>query len=152
MKIMDFLDQNAIIVDLKSTDKKSVIIELVDVLKCTGKIKGTKEIINAIWEREKLGSTGIGQGVAIPHGRIDILKEQVGILGISRRGIDFNSLDGDPVNIIFLLVGPIEVAEQHLKALSRISRLLKDKFLRQAIKDTPTKEEIVKIIQREDAY
>jgi PTS system nitrogen regulatory IIA component len=152
MKIMDFLDQDAIIVDLKSTDKKSAIIELVDVLKVTRKIRKTNEIVNAIWEREKLGSTGIGQGVAIPHGKIDILQEQIGVLGLSRRGIDFNSLDGEPVNIIFLLVGPIELAEQHLKALSRISRLLKDKFLRQAIRDTLTKEEIVKIIQHEDSY
>jgi PTS system nitrogen regulatory IIA component len=152
MKIMDFLDRDAIIVDLKSTDKKSAIIELVDVLKVTRKIRKTNEIVNAIWEREKLGSTGIGQGVAIPHGKIDILQEQIGVLGLSRRGIDFNSLDGEPVNIIFLLIGPIELAEQHLKALSRISRLLKDKFLRQAIRDTLTKEEIVKIIQHEDTY
>jgi len=152
MKIMDFLDRDAIIVDLKSTDKKSTIIELVDVLKVTKKIRKTNEIVNAIWEREKLGSTGIGQGIAIPHGKIDILQEQIGVLGLSRRGIDFNSLDGEPANIIFLLVGPIELAEQHLKALSRISRLLKDKFLRQAIRDTLTKEEIVKIIQHEDTY
>jgi PTS system nitrogen regulatory IIA component len=152
MKIMDFLDRDAIIVDLKSTDKKSTIIELVDVLKVTKKIRKTSEIVNAIWEREKLGSTGIGQGIAIPHGKIDILQEQIGVLGLSRRGIDFNSLDGEPANIIFLLVGPIELAEQHLKALSRISRLLKDKFLRQAIRDTLTKEEIVKIIQHEDTY
>lgn len=152
MKIMDFLNADAITVDLQATDKKSAIVELVEVLKSTKKIKKTDEIIEVVLEREKLGSTGIGQGVAIPHGKTDVLQEQVGALGISRKGIEFNSLDGEPVHIVFLLVGPVEVAGQHLKALSRISRLFKDKFLRQAIRDAKTKEEIVKIIQQEDAY
>jgi PTS system nitrogen regulatory IIA component len=152
MKIMDFLSKDAIIVDLKSTDKKPAIIELVETLKNTKKIKKTDEIIDVILKREKLGSTGIGQGVAIPHGKTDILHEQVGVLGISHKGIEFNSLDGEPVHIIFLLVGPVEVAGQHLKALSKISRLFKDKFLRQGIRDAAAAEEIVKIIQQEDAY
>lgn len=145
MKIMDFLNADAITVDLQATDKKSAIVELVEVLKSTKKVKKTDEIIEVVLEREKLGSTGIGQGVAIPHGKTDVLQEQVGALGISRKGIEFNSLDGEPVHIVFLLVGPVEVAGQHLKALSRISRLFKDKFLRQAIRDAKTKEEIVKI-------
>jgi PTS system nitrogen regulatory IIA component len=152
MKIMDFLSQDSIIVDLKATDKKSAIVELAEVLKNTKKIKDTEDIINIVLEREKLGSTGIGQGVAIPHGKTDLLQEQEGVLGISHKGIEFNSLDGELVHIIFLLVGPVEVAGQHLKALSRISRLFKDKFLRQAIKDAKTSQEVVKLIQQEDAY
>jgi len=152
MKIMDFLSQDLIIVDLKASDKKLAIAELVDVLKDRKKIKSTNEVIDVVLEREKLGSTGIGQGVAIPHGKTSVLQEQIGVLGISRRGIEFNSLDGEPVHIIFLLVGPVEVAGQHLKALSRISRLFKDKFLRQAIKEANTSEEVVKIIQQEDNY
>jgi PTS system nitrogen regulatory IIA component len=152
MQIMDFLNQSSIVVDLKSEDKKSAIIELVELLKDTKRIKKTDEIINVILEREKLGSTGIGQGVAIPHGKTSVLQEQVGALGISKKGIEFNSLDGELVHIIFLLVGPVEVAGQHLKALSRISRLFKDKFLRQAMKDAVGVEEVVKIIQQEDAY
>jgi PTS system nitrogen regulatory IIA component len=152
MKIMDFLCADAIEVDLKSQDKKSAIVEMVELMKTAKKIKKTDEIINVVLEREKLGSTGIGQGVAIPHGKTDVLTEQIGVLGISQRGIEFNSLDGEPVHIIFLLVGPAEVAGQYLKALSRISRLFKDKFLRQAIRDAKTKEEVIKIIQQEDAY
>ncbi|AKL97465.1 PTS sugar transporter subunit IIA [Endomicrobium proavitum] len=152
MKIMDFLSPDAIVVDLKAADKKSAIVELVDVLKDAKKVKKTDEIIDVVLEREKLGSTGIGQGVAIPHGKTDALQEQVGVLGISRKGIEFNSLDGEPVHIVFLLVGPVEVAGQHLKALSRISRLFKDKFLRQAIKEAKTVDEVLKIIQQEDAY
>ncbi|MDR1244793.1 MAG: PTS sugar transporter subunit IIA [Endomicrobium sp.] len=152
MKIMDFLSQDAIIVDLKATDKKSAIVELAEVLKNTKKIKNSDDIINIVLERERLGSTGIGQGVALPHGKTDLLQEQIGVLGISRKGIEFNSLDGEPVHIIFLLVGPVEVAGQHLKALSRISRLFKDKFLRQAIKEAKTTQEVIKLIQQEDAY
>jgi PTS system nitrogen regulatory IIA component len=152
MKIMDFLSQDTIIVDLKAIDKKLAIIELVDTLERAKKIRKTDEIINIILEREKLGSTGIGQGVAIPHGKTDVIDKQIGVLGISRKGIEFNSLDGELVHIIFLLIGPLEVAGQHLKALSRISRLFKDKFLRQAIKDAKTIEEVIKIIQQEDAY
>jgi PTS system nitrogen regulatory IIA component len=152
MKIMDFLSPDAVIVDLKAADKKSAIVELVDVLKTSKKIKKTDEIVDVVLEREKLGSTGIGQGVAIPHGKTDVLQEQTGVLGFSRKGIEFNSLDGEPVHIIFLLVGPVEVAGQHLKALSRISRLFKDKFLRQAIRDASTSQEVIKIIQQEDSY
>ncbi|MDR3275343.1 MAG: PTS sugar transporter subunit IIA [Endomicrobium sp.] len=152
MQIMDFLNQSSILVDLNSADKKSAIIELVEVLKDTKKAKKTDEIINVILEREKLGSTGIGQGVAIPHGKTAVVHEQMGVLGISRKGIEFNSLDGELVHTIFLLVGPVEISGQHLKALSRISRLFKDKFLRQAIRDAVTAEEVVKIIQQEDSY
>ena len=144
MNIMDFLCKDAITVDLKAQNKKDAIIELIELLKEAKKIKKTDEIIDVVLEREKLGSTGVGQGVA--------LSEQIGVLGISKKGIEFNSLDGEPVYIIFLLVGPVEVTGQHLKALSRISRLFKDKFLRQAIKDAQTKEDIVKIIQQEDSY
>ncbi|MDR2772662.1 MAG: PTS sugar transporter subunit IIA [Elusimicrobiota bacterium] len=152
MKIMDFLSPEAVIVNLKATDKKAAIVELVETLKTTKDVKNTEEIIDVVLEREKLGSTGIGQGVAIPHGKTDVLDEQVGVLGISHKGIEFNSLDGEPVNIIFLLVGPLEASGQHLKALSKISRLFKDKFLRQAIREASTAEVVVKIIQQEDAY
>ena len=149
---MDFLCPEAITIDLKAQDKKSAIAELVTMMGNANKIKNTAEIVEIVMEREKLGSTGIGQGVAIPHGKIDTVSAQIGAIGISQKGVEFNSLDGDPVYIIFLLVGPAEVAGQHLKALSRISRLFKDKFFRQALREGATVEEVVKIIQQEDAY
>ncbi|GHT60960.1 PTS sugar transporter subunit IIA [Endomicrobiia bacterium] len=152
MNIMDiFLNQSTIVVDLKSTDKKSIIIELIDVLKNAKKLEKSDEVINAVLEREKLGSTGIGQGVAIPHGKTDVLDKQMGVLGISRNGVEFNSLDGELVHIIFVLVGPAEVAEQHLKALSRISKLFRNKFLREGIIKAKTAEEVAEIIEKDDA-
>ena len=152
MKIMDFLCPDAITIDLKAHDKKSAIAEIVDMLAKAKKIKKVSEVIETVLEREKLGSTGIGQGVAIPHGKTDAISEQVGGLAISQKGIEFNSLDGEPVYLIFFLVGPVEVAGQHLKALSRISRLFKDKFFRQSLRDAKSVDEVIKIIQREDAY
>ncbi|MDR1511371.1 MAG: PTS sugar transporter subunit IIA [Endomicrobium sp.] len=152
MRIVDFLDQDSVIIDLKASDKKLAIVELVKVLKNKKKIENIDEVVDVILEREKLGSTGIGQRVAIPHGKINSLKEQIGVLGISQKGIEFNSLDGEPVHIIFLLIGSVEMTSQHLKALSRVSRLFKDKFLRQAIKNATTAEEVIKVIEQEDNY
>jgi PTS system nitrogen regulatory IIA component len=152
MKIMDFLCPDAISIDLKAQDKKGAITELVDMLAKAKKVKKPAEVIETVMEREKLGSTGIGQGVAIPHGKTDTVTEQIGALGISQKGVEFNSLDGEPVHLIFFLIGPTEVAGQHLKALSRISRLFKDKFFRQALREARSVEDVVKIIEQEDAY
>ena len=152
MKIMDFLYPEAITIDLKAQDKKSAITELVDLLSKSKKLKKPGDVIEAILEREKLGSTGIGQGVAIPHGKTNAVSEQIGAFGVSQKGVEFNSLDGEPVHLMFLLVGPVEVAGQHLKALARISRLFKDKFFRQALKDAASVDEIIKIIKKEDEY
>ena len=152
MKIMDFLCPDAISLNFEAQDKKTAITEMVELLAECKKIKKPAEVIETVLEREKLGSTGIGQGVAIPHGKTDSVADQVGALAISQKGVEFNSLDGEPVYIIFLLVGPVEVAGQHLKALSRISRLFKDKFFRQALRDAKTKDDVIKIIEQEDAY
>jgi PTS system nitrogen regulatory IIA component len=150
MKIMDFLCPEAITVDLKAQDKKAAIAELTELLVKSKKVKKAPDVMETVMEREKLGSTGIGQGVAIPHGKTDAVPEQIGALGISQKGVEFNSLDGEPVYVIFMLVGPEEVAGQHLKALSRISRLFKDRFFRQALRDAKNVEEVVKIIEQED--
>lgn len=152
MKIMDFLCPEAINIDLEARDKKEAIAEIVDMLVKAKKIKKPAEIIETVLEREKLGSTGIGQGVAIPHGKINFLTEQIGALGISQKGVEFNALDGEPVHLIFFLIGPVEVAGKHLKALSRISRLFKDKFFRNSLREAKTPDEVIKIIQQEDSY
>ena len=152
MKIMDFLCKDAITVNLTAQDKKSAIIELTELLHECKQLKKPQEVIDAVLERERLGSTGIGQGVAIPHGKIDSIDAQIGALGISQKGVEFNSLDGEPVYLIFLLVGPAEVAGQHLKALARVSRLFKDKFFRQALRNAKSAQEVMKIIKEEDEY
>jgi PTS system nitrogen regulatory IIA component len=150
LKILDFLSPNAIVAELTATTKKDVLEELVSLLSKDGKIKDVKLTVDVLIEREKLGSTGIGQGIAIPHAKTDQAQTVVAAFGLSRRGVQFDSLDGDPVNIFFLLVAPPDAAAMHLKALARISRLLKDKFFRQSLRETKTSAEILKLIKEED--
>ncbi|OGS19946.1 MAG: hypothetical protein A3J83_01485 [Elusimicrobia bacterium RIFOXYA2_FULL_40_6] len=150
MKIFEFLYPKAIILDLQSKDKKGAVNELVECLVKEKKLKDSLKAISAVMEREKLGTTGVGQGVAIPHGRTDVVSELVGAVGISKQGVEFEALDGEPVYIIFLLLSPPDSGGQHLRALAKVSRLCKDKFFRQALMESKTKEEILKIIQQED--
>ena len=133
-----------------ATTKKEVLEELVQLLSKEGKINDVKLTVEVLIEREKLGSTGIGQGIAIPHAKSDQVTEVVAAFGLSRRGVQFDALDGEPVNIFFLLVAPPDAAAMHLKALARISRLLKDKFFRQSLRETKTSAEILKLIKEED--
>lgn len=154
MKITDFLSKDAVKVELQATGKEEVITELVEQLIPAKKIKKKiKEgIIQSLLERENLGSTGIGQGIAIPHAKSDKIKDVIVAFGISKKGVEFNALDGEPVYIIFLLIAPEESTGLHLKALAKISRLLKDKFFRQALREAKSSEEIINIIKEEETY
>lgn len=152
MKISDFLSTKAVSADLKSDNKTDVIAELVDLLIRSGSVdkKHRKKVLEILMAREALGSTAIGQGIAIPHGKYESIKKLVGCLGISNKGIDFDSLDGEPAYIFFLLVAPVDSAGPHLKALARISRLLKDKYIRETLKSAKDDKSILTIVQRED--
>lgn len=152
MKIMDFLSKNAISVDIKSVKKQDVMIELVDALINAGEIekKSSAKIIEALMARESLGSTAIGQGVAIPHAKSDCVTKLVAAFGLSKKGVDFDSLDGEPAYIFFLLLAPQDSAGPHLKALARISRLLKDKYFRDSLRACQDDKSIIKIISQED--
>lgn len=150
MKLLDFLDPSAICLDLKSPAKKEALHELCQLLHSGSKINDAPAVVEALMAREKMGSTGIGQGVAIPHGKATAAEKLVAALGLSRRGVDFESLDGEPVHVIFMLVSPQNGGADHLKALARISSLLKDKFFRQALKDAKTVDDVLKVIKEED--
>jgi len=152
MKITDFLSPNAIITDIKSAKKEDVIKELVDSLVDASAIdkKNRTKLIEALMAREALGSTANGQGVAIPHAKCDCVDKLVAAFGLSKKGVDFDSLDGEPAYIFFLLVAPQDSAGPHLKALARISRLLKDKYFRDSLRACEDDKSIVKIISQED--
>ena len=152
MKITEFLYKEALITDLKATTKNEVIQEMIQSLIDAGGIekKYKNKVIDVLLAREALGSTAIGQGIAIPHGKSDCTDKQVADLAISKKGINFDSLDGEPAHIFFLLVAPIDSAGPHLKALARVSRLLKDKFFRESLKNTKTTKEMLELISRED--
>jgi nitrogen PTS system EIIA component len=136
VNLTEFLPETAIAVELKGLNKKDILKELVGVLSEAHEIKNSATLLSALQEREELGSTGIGQGIAIPHGKSDSVGKVVAALGISKKGIDFEALDGEPVHIFFMLVAPSNSAGVHLKILAKISRLLKDKFFRQALRES----------------
>ena len=150
MKIVEILDEGAIVEEISSRDKKGVLEELVGVLVKEGRVPDGKEAIQVLLEREKLGSTGIGEGIAIPHGKLPNLKNVVCAFGRSRTGIDFEAVDNQPVHLFFLLLAPENSAGEHLKALARISRLLKDNHFRQRLLEAKDKKEIYEIIVEED--
>ncbi|HVZ80806.1 MAG TPA: PTS sugar transporter subunit IIA [bacterium] len=150
MQILDFLSVDAIKLSLESKNKKDAIKELVEVLFKSGKIKDKKKMVQTLLEREELGSTGIGQGIAIPHGKSDTVSDLAAAFGLSQDGISFDSLDGEPVNIFFMLVAPEGAAGAHLKALARISSLLKDKYFRKSLLSAKSPEDVIKIIQEEE--
>ena len=153
MNIMSFLDERAVTTDLKAQQsKEDVIRELVELLVRAGSIKDKDghRLVQTLLKRESLGSTGIGQGVAIPHGKTDCVGKLVAAFGVSRAGVNFDSLDGEPVTLFFLLVAPEDSAGPHLKALARISRLLKDKHFRDSLRAARDEKTLVKIIREED--
>ncbi|MFH1201724.1 MAG: PTS sugar transporter subunit IIA [Candidatus Omnitrophota bacterium] len=152
MLMMDFLSKKAISADLKGTNKEEIIRELADLLINAGEIekRDKAKIVDTLLAREALGSTAIGQGVGIPHGKTDCVQKLVGACGISQKGVDFDSLDGEPVYIFFLLLASTDSAGPHLKALARISRLLKDRYFRESLKGAKDDKAIIKIITQED--
>jgi len=148
MKLADILKKDAICVDLKSTDKNEVLKELTGLL--GAEIKDKKKILKILIERENLGSTGIGQGIAVPHGKSDDIPKLVAALGISKKGIDFNSLDGELVYIFFLLLAPKESPGPHLKALARVSRILRDASFCDILRKANDTEYAYNLVVKED--
>ena len=150
MKIVDFLNEKAISADIKATTKDGVIRELVDLLAKAEGLKNKEELVKVLLGREVLGSTGIGQGVGIPHGKTNSVKKLVAAFGVCHQGVNFDALDGEPVYLFFLLVAPEDSAGPHLKGLARISRLLKDKYFRESLKSLTDEKIVLKLIREED--
>ncbi|MBW1763266.1 MAG: PTS sugar transporter subunit IIA [Deltaproteobacteria bacterium] len=150
MKLSEILHLDNIIPDLKSGDKKKVLEELASVISATYPYVGMDSLVRVLLERERLGSTGIGDGVAIPHGKFHGVNEPVISFGRSLKGVDFDSMDGQPVNIFFLLVAPENSASIHLKALARIARILKNAAFRKLLMEANTKEDLYQTIIQSD--
>ena len=150
MLITDILDEKAIKLDLESTEKEDALEELVTALADIKAIGDKKAILQSLIDRENLGSTGIGHGIAIPHGKTDKVDKLMAFLGVSKKGVNFDALDGEPVYIFFLLIAPKESAGPHLKALARISRLLRDNYLCQLISKAKSTEDVYRIISLEE--
>jgi len=149
MKILDTLKKEAIIGDLKSTDKKEVLEELVTPIAGMIDVE-LEELVRILMERERLGSTGIGGGIGIPHGKLKNLDSLVLGFGLSRKGVDFESMDGRPTHIFFVLLSPENSTGLHLKLLARISKLLKNEKFKDELLNAADGEAIYNVIEADD--
>ena len=130
MKMKEALRESCVIADLKGGTKREVLLELVSSLKEAGLIGDVEEAVDVILEREKLGSTGIGEGIAIPHGKLRGIDKILCAFGRSKAGVDYEAVDSKPAHIFFLLLAPEDSAGLHIQMLSRISRILRDQSFR----------------------
>lgn len=150
MKIIDMLKTDYILEELKSDNKRDVLKELVGSFMKIHQKLDSEATLDVLFEREKLGSTGIGEGIAIPHGKITGLDQLILSFGRSAVGIDFDAMDGKPVHLFFLLIAPENSAGQHLKTLAKISKMLKDSVFRTKLMAAKSKNELYKIIANQD--
>ncbi|HVP61582.1 MAG TPA: PTS sugar transporter subunit IIA [Myxococcaceae bacterium] len=151
MKITDFLSPQAVIPDLVGRTKQDILRELSDALAAAYPPLNAGRVFEVLAEREKLNTTGIGEGVAIPHGKLPGLPRLYAAFGVAREGVDFASIDGKPTQLFFALVAPENSAGIHLKALARISRVFRNPEFRQAILEAPDAGRIYALIAEEDA-
>lgn len=150
MKIADFLPEALVIPALQGRTKEAVIRELAEHLAAVHPEIDAGHLVDVLWEREHLGSTAIGDGIAIPHGKLPGVKTVLGAFGRHLTGVDFQSLDGNPSMLFFLLVAPEDSVGLHLKALARVSRLLKDPEFRARLLTAGDRDELYRTIREED--
>jgi nitrogen PTS system EIIA component len=150
MKITDILSPDLVISDLKGTTKPDVLNELAKALCLNYKEISLSNLMAVLAERERLGSTAIGDGIAIPHGKLRGVTKIIGAFGRHVEGVDFDSLDGGPSQLFFVLVAPEDSASLHLKALARVSRLLKEASFREHLLAAKDSDEIYRLIKEED--
>src|SRR5687768_17428149 len=152
MKFSDFINVASIKADLAADEKPAAIRELVQSLSASGAFAEAEVpgIVKAILKREELGSTGIGRGVAVPHTKHPSVARLVGTVGVSRNGVDFNSLDGEKVQLVFLLVSPPDRPGDHLRALENISRQLRNDSFCRFLKQARTPEDVMQLLDEAD--
>ncbi len=150
MKISDILSTDVIAVNLETIDKEDAIKKVIDLGAKSNKILDIEKVSGTIFEREKLVSTGVGKGFAIPHGKTDSIEDVVAAFAITKDPIDFDSIDGEPVRFIFLLIGKENLLNTHIKLLSRISRLMNKDEFREKLLEAATPEEVLEIFKEEE--
>src|SRR5437763_8790998 len=152
MRMSDFVVREAITPELKSAKKEDVIREMVESLRAAGYFKGgeTEDIVKAVLKRELLGSTGIGRGVAIPHTKHASVERLIGTVALSRAGVPFDSLDGEPVHVFVLLISPQDRPGDHLRALENVSRSLRDDDFVRSLRQATTREAIWDLLDTAD--
>ena len=151
MKLIEVIRPEAVNLNMSGTTKEEVLVQLVDLLAASGAIQNREAILESLIEREGLGSTGIGHGVAIPHGRCADLDAPTVALGRTLQDVDYDSIDGKPARLFFLLVAPENGSSEHLHLLAKIARLMKDSSSRDQLFTASTPEAILKLISERDS-
>ena len=150
MKVYELLDKKCILTDFKGEDKTEIINELIDLYKNDEKVNDIEKTRTAVLDREKIMSTGVGKGFAIPHGKSNGVTDVIAAFGKTKRKIDYDALDGEPVHHIFLLVGRDDMVSKQIKLLSRISRLMNKDDFRARLLEASTEEDIINIFKEEE--
>ncbi|MEN6616312.1 MAG: PTS sugar transporter subunit IIA [Syntrophorhabdus sp.] len=150
MRLTDILKESTVICEIKGITKKDIVTELAARLKTAGLIDDIEPAVQVVMERESLGSTAIGDGVAIPHGKLNGAKDVMCVFARSIQGVHFDAVDGEPVHLFFLVLAPQDAASLHLMVLSRISRILRDPSFRKKLLHLPDAHEIYESIREED--
>lgn len=151
MKISDILDESVIRVNLKGSSKDEIINQMIAIVNNSNKIVDIEKVRDAIFEREKIMSTGVGNGFAIPHGKTDAVLDIVAAFAITEESIDYESLDEQPVRLIFLLIGKDSMVGPHIKLLSRISRLMNKEEFRAKLLSATSSKQVIDIFKSEEA-
>ena len=150
MKISEILNEKLIKININAKDKTDAINQMIDLAVNSGNIINLEKVKECVFERERLVSTGVGKGFAIPHGKTDEIKDMIAAFGILSEPIDFDSIDGENVNFIFLLVGKDSLLNAHIKLLSRISRLMNKDEFRVKLLQAPNEAEVLKLFKEEE--
>ena len=150
MKFRDFLKPEGVYISVSATDKRNTLETLINILVETYQLNNRQEMLDAVLEREALMSTGVGKGVAIPHGKVNAVQEVIGSLAILNPGVDFSSPDGVPVQIAILLVASIKETGPHIRALAHISRVLQDENVRLSLLNARSPKDVLEILERKE--
>ena len=151
MKLSDILDEKVVVTNLPGNTKEEIIDALINLVSQSSKVLDKEKVRTAIFEREKIMSTGVGNGFAIPHGKTDAVSDIVAAFGVTAQPIPYQSLDEKPVRLVFLLIGKDNLVGPHIKLLSRISRLMNKEDFRNKLLDTKTPQEIIAAFKQEEA-
>ena len=150
MRLWEIVDESCIKVDVESTDKEDAIAELVELLVRAGKVTDRDGVLESLYRREEEGSTGIGQGVAIPHAKHESISELIACIGISREGVDFDATDGEPVHLLLLIMAEPDNPGPHLACLAEIARLIKTQGFTRRITECDTPAKVLEVISGEE--
>jgi len=151
VRLTDILQPDCVKVPLENTTKQACIFELVDLLAEHGGVRDPEALKQAVWQREQTRTTGIGHGIAIPHGKTDGCDELRMAIGRPKEPVDFDAIDGKPVNLIILLASPLDKTGPHIQALAKISRLLVSDDLRDALQEAPTAQDLYDLLVRHES-